>query len=159
MDEAMKKQQAQKMYNIFCQTLDANDWKYKGNAEELKIECGAQGDDLPMELVIVMKENLQNLQLLSRMPYKIPEDKRLDVAVAISDVNNRLVHGGFDYNVADGNIYYRMVGNFSNFLWSQEICKYMLFCACKTIDEYNDKFLMVGKGIMSLEAFLKAENE
>ena len=29
MDDAMKKQQAQKMYNIFCQALDASDWKYK----------------------------------------------------------------------------------------------------------------------------------
>lgn len=159
MDDAMKKQQAQKMYNIFCQALDANDWKYRENEEELQIECGAQGEDLPMELVIRMDVPMQVIQVFSCLPYTIPEDKRLDVAVAVSTVNNKLVHGCFDYNIADGRLFFRMNGSFRDFLLSQESCAYMLYCTCTTIDNYNDKLLMMSKGMLKLEDFLKAEVE
>ena len=159
MDDAMKKQQAQKMYNIFCQALDASDWKYKEKEADMIIECGAQGDDLPMDLVINVNEKLQTVTVFSQLPYSIAEDKRIDIAAAISVINNQLVHGCFDYNIANGKIYFRIVSSFQNFLLSQESCTYMMFCTCNTVDEYNDKFLMLGKGMLSLEDFIKAENE
>ena len=158
MDDAMKKQQAQKMYKIFCQALDADDWKYK-EKPDMTIESGARGEDLPIDLLIKVKENLQVVTIFSPMGYKIPEDKRLDVAMGICVVNNKLVHGNFDFDFATGSIIYRMVSSFNNFLLSQDIYKYMLYCTCQTVDEYNDKFLMLGKGMLSLEDFIKAENE
>jgi hypothetical protein len=38
-----------------------------------------------------------------------------------------------------------------------ETIRYLIFCACATIDKYNDKFLMIAKGMLSLEQFMESE--
>ena len=42
---------------------------------------------------------------------------------------------------------------------SPECFSYMLICACQTIDKYNDKLLMVAKGVISLQQFLSMIND
>lgn len=154
MDDAMKKQQAQEMFNIFCQTMDADDWKYKKDTEKLTIECGAQGEDLPMELVIKVDAERQLIMLLSSLPFTFPEDNRLDGALAVAYINELLVHGCFDYNVLSGKMIFRMTNTFLDSTLSQEVCKYLLYCSCATIDEYNDKLLMLAKGMVDIKKFI-----
>lgn len=151
--------QAQKVFATFCAAMDADDWNYKKDEEKLRIECGARGDDLPIELNISVDADRQLLMVLSQMPVVTPEDKRLDVAVAVSVVNNQLVNGYFDYDVKSGKMFFRMVNTIRDSVIGKELCAYMLYVSCKTVDEYNDKFLMLAKGILSLEQFLAAENK
>ena len=116
MDDAMKKEQAKKMYNIFCQTLDAIDLKYTEEEEDLRIRLSARGEDLPMELVIRMNVEMQLVQIISRIPCEMPEDKRIDGAIAISAINNKMVNGCFDLDLSDGVIFFRMSSSFRDFL-------------------------------------------
>lgn len=141
-------------FATLCQALDNNDWKYKKDEEELVIECGAQGDDLPMDINIHVDAERNVVLLLSRLPFVIQEDKRLDVAIAVSAVNNVLADGCFDYDVTNGRMYFRMTNSFIESKLSQEVFAYMLYCSCQTIDEYNDKFLMLAKGMLDMEKFL-----
>lgn len=143
-------------FATICQALEENDWKYKKNEEDLVIECGAQGDDLPMELAIKVDARRQFVMLFSRLPFAIQEDKRLDVAVGVSAVNNELADGCFDYDVTTGRMYFRMTNTFMESKMDKEVFTYMLFCSCQTIDQYNDKFLMLSKGMLSMEQFLQA---
>lgn len=145
---------AQKVYDTLCATLDTYKWKYKKFEEELSIECGAQGEDLPMEITIRVDSDRQLIMLLSHLPFIISEEKRLDVAIATSIVNNKLVDGSFDYNITDGHMFFRMTSSFIESEIGNELFTYMLMCSCYTIDEYNDKFLMLGKGMMSIESFI-----
>lgn len=145
---------AQKVYETLCATLDKQEWHYQKNDERLSIECGAQGEDLPMEITIKVDSERQLIMLLSHLPFVISEDKRLDVAIATSVVNNKLVDGSFDYNVADGHMFFRMTSSFIESDVGNELFVYMLMVSCHTIDEYNDKFLMLGKGMMSIENFI-----
>ncbi|MBR6742530.1 MAG: hypothetical protein IKM09_03700, partial [Clostridia bacterium] len=94
--------------------------------------------------------------LISHMPFVIHEDKRLDVAIAVTALNNRLVDGCFDYDIKSGHMFFRMTNSFIDSRLDEEVFAYMLFCACKTIDDYNDKFLMLDKGMLSLEQFLSS---
>lgn len=141
-------------FATLCQALDNNDWKYKKDEEELVIECGAQGDDLPMDINIHVDAERNVVLLFSRLPFVIQEDKRLDVAIAVSAVNNVLADGCFDYDVTNGRMYFRMTNSFIESKLSQEVFAYMLYCSCQTIDEYNDKFLMLAKGMLDMEKFL-----
>ena len=43
---------AKSVYATLCRTLEKNDWRYTSNEEELKISCGAQGEDLLCEFVL-----------------------------------------------------------------------------------------------------------
>lgn len=151
-DEAMAR--AQTVFETLCATLDSHEWKYRKDEEQLRIECSAQGEDLPMGIVIRVHADRQLIMLLSDLPFIIPEDKRLDVAIAVSMVNNNLVDGSFDYDIAGGRMMFRMTSSFIESEIGNELFSYMLMCSCHTVDRFNDKFLMLGKGMMSVEDFL-----
>lgn len=152
-----KLERAQKVYETLCATLDKHEWHYQKNEERLSIECGAQGEDLPMEITIRVDTERQLIMLLSHLPFIISEDKRLDVAIATSIANNGLVDGSFDFDITDGHMFFRMTSSFIESDIGSELFTYMLMVSCHTIDEYNDRFLMLGKGMMSIEDFMRKE--
>lgn len=149
-----KLERAQKVYETLCATLDKHEWHYQKNEERLSIECGAQGEDLPMKITIRVDAERQLIMLLSHLPFIISEDKRLDVAIATSIANNGLVDGSFDFDITDGHMFFRMTSSFIESEIGNELFTYMLMVSCHTIDEYNDKFLMLGKGMMSIQDFI-----
>ncbi len=159
MAEEMLIAEAKKVFDGLCAALDANKWKYQKDEAELVISCGAQGEDLPIELVVRVDAKRRLVILLSKLPFVVAEDKRMDACVAVSAVNSRLVDGSFDYNVLNGKMFFRMTNSYIDSALSESVYMYMIYCACHTIDEYNDQFLMLSKGMLSLEQFLtKATN-
>ena len=154
MAEQKNLEQAQAAFATLCQALDKHEWHYKKNEEELTIESGAQGDDLPMEITVKIDPNRDLVLLISHIPFVIQDDKRLDVAIAVSAVNNALVDGCFDYDISSGHMFFRMTNSFLESKLSEDVFMYMLLCSCQTIDEYNDKFLMLAKGMVSIQQFL-----
>lgn len=145
---------AKETFAKLCQTLDSREWRYKKDEEGLSVECGAQGEDLPMEITIRVDADRMLVLLISHLPFVIQEDKRLDTAVAVSTINNMLVDGCFDFDIRTGHMFFRMTNSFIESELSEELFMYLLLCSCKTIDEYNDKFLMLAKGMLSIEQFL-----
>ena len=141
-------------FATLCRALEQNSWKYKKDEEELVIECGAQGEDLPMELTIKVEAERKFVLLFSKLPFPVQEDKRVDMAIAVSAVNNELADGCFDYDLVSGRIYFRMTNSFMDSKLSEEVFTYMLYCSCQTIDNYNDKFLMLAKGMIDMDKFL-----
>ena len=55
-------------------------------------------------------------------------------------------------------MFFRMTNSFMESKLGEEAFAYMLFCSCQVIDEYNDKFLMLAKGMVSIEQFLSSLN-
>ena len=73
MAEEKELKQAQAVYKSLCAMLDENDWHYMRDDKELMIKCGAQGDDLPMEIRIEVDMKRQIVTLLSQMPSPFPK--------------------------------------------------------------------------------------
>ena len=142
-------------FKALCSNLDSHHWKYKKNEDSLEIESGAQGDDLPMDIDIRVDEERELVMLLSHQPFVTPEDKRIDMAVAVSIVNNRIVDGCFDFDVRNGHMFFRMVSSFRDSILGDDLFTYMVGCSCQTIDAFNDKFLMLSKGMISVEQFIE----
>ncbi len=155
MADESKLKQAKVAFKALCDMLDENEWHYSKDMENLKITCGVQGDDLPMNIRIEVDADRQLVVLLSEMPFSVPEDRRVELAVAVSAANYGMVDGNFDYNYLDGSILFRMTSSFMDSLVGKEMFNYMLMCACATIDRYNDKFFMVTKKEMSVEEILE----
>lgn len=148
--------QAREVFQTLCRALDSENWQYKKDEQAMRLECSARGDDLPMDITVKVDAERMLVVLFSHMPYVIPEDKRLDVAIAVSAINNDLVNGCFDYDITTGKMYFRMTNSIIESRVGAELFRYMVYCSCGTIDEYNDRFLMLGKGMLSLEQFLSA---
>ncbi len=152
----MKK--AKEVYNGIIDMLDSRDWKYERHDEELLIKSGIKGDDLPIEFILFVKPENQVVQFLSRLPFNMPEDKRVDGAIAVAVANYGLVDGSFDYDISDGEIRYRLTSSYRSSYLSADLFEYMIMVAASTVDNYNDKFFMLSKGMLTVQQFIEQEN-
>ena len=154
MDEQSRLEQAKAAFITLCKTMEHHEWNCHKNEEQLYIECAAQGEDLPMDITVFVDPNKLVAVLLSRLPFAIPENICLDAAVAVSVINEHLVDGCFDFDLSTGNMFFRVTNSFMESTVSEDVFSYMLMCSCATIDEYNDKILMLAKGLISIEQFI-----
>ena len=150
---------AKAMYDTLCTALDNRGWKYRRNDEDLGVHFGVNGDDLPMDFVIMVNENRPFLQLFSPLSFTVPEDKRVEMAVAVAVSNYGCTNGSFEFELGSGKIMYKLPQYFADSLIGDGCIQYMISLSCHMVDKYNDRFLALSKGIMSLEDFLKKENE
>ena len=93
MAESWNQISAEQTYKTFCEAMDAMGWKYEKFEEDLVIRCGVNGEDLPMELIICVRKEPKIVGIYSRLPFKAADDKEIDMAVAVSMANYRLIHG------------------------------------------------------------------
>lgn len=154
MSEEKDMKQAKAVFKALCAMLDEHDWHYDKFEEDLTIKSGAQGDDLPIDINIEVDRQRQLVSLMSYMPFTVPESRRTALAVAVSQANNSMVDGSFDYDYLSGRIVFRITSSYRESLIGKGLFAYMLSCACYTVDEYNDKFLVVAKNEMSVEEIL-----
>ncbi len=144
---------AKREFDTLCRTLDEREWHYDKHEEDMTISCGVSGDDIPMRLIIRIMPERQLAQVLSPLPFDIPEDKRVDVAMATTMINDKLANGSFDFDLASGRTVFRLTSAFMNCNLSTEVYDYMIGVSAATVDEYNDKIMMLCKGMLDLSAF------
>ena len=148
---------AQQVYATMCQALDERNWKYTRFEEDLVVSFGVNGDDLPMNFVLQVDEERQVIRLMSGLPFKMPEDKRVEGAIAAIVASYGMVDGSFDYDLQSGSVLYRMTASFRGSRVGTGLLAYLIDCACAMVDRYNDKFLAISKGILTIQDFLRQE--
>lgn len=154
MPEEKYLKQANEMFKLFCEMLEENNWHYIKDEENLTIGCGAMGDDLPIAITVRIDIQKQLVYVMSKLPFTVPEDRRPALAVAVSQANNGMADGNFDFDYKNGNILFRITSSFCGSLIGKKLFEYMLMCACYIIDEYNDKFLLLTQNNMTVEDIL-----
>lgn len=147
--------QARAAFDSLCKALDSDGWHYSKDEDEMTINCGAQGEDLPIEIMISVDADRALVTLLSEMPFAVSESRRREMAVAVAQANNGMVDGSFDYNYSNGKILFRITTSIRESLIGERALQYIVYCACSTIDKYNDKFLMVAKNDMTCDEVAK----
>ena len=153
-NEEIKAARAKKAYSDLCTHLDAIGLKYTRHDDDKVITLIMNGDDLPMEIVLAVRERHEVIQLLSYIRPKAPEDKRIDAAIAVNVANYDIVYGSFDYDISDGEICWRATLPYCDSAITKEQVYYLVMASAAAIDRYNDKFLMLNKGMMTLEQFI-----
>ena len=93
------------IYQIFKKHLEQQKFHFEERAEELIISLTVHGDDLPQPTIIRVMDERSLVQVLSPLPTKIPEDKRVDTAVAVCVANYGMINGSFDFDMTDGEIW------------------------------------------------------
>ncbi len=149
---------AKEVYNGLINMLDTRGWKYEKIEDQLMIKSGVKGDDLPIQFVMLVNPRNQVVQFRSFLPFDMPEDKRIDGAIAVCVANYGLVDGSFDYDLSDGTIAFRLTCSYRDSQLSADLFEYMIMVAAGTVDSYNDKFFMIAKGMLTLQQFIEQEN-
>ena len=112
---------ASEVYRTLVSMLDHIGWSYEKDEENFIIKSGVKGDDLPVEFIVIVKPRNEVVQFISHLPFDMPEDKRIDGAIAINVINWKLVDGSFDYNIADGSMMFRMTSSYRESTLGEEL--------------------------------------
>ena len=150
-----KEKEAQSLYKTLCQTLDNMNWHYNKEEDKFIIRTSAVGQDLSMKLFMKIDADRQVMYLKSPMPFEIPTYAREKLSTAVIIANYSMLNGSFEFDFADGYLAFKMVVPFMESIISEEVCKYMIVLSCSMTDKYNDKFLALVEGRMTLEQFAK----
>lgn len=148
---------AKEVYRTLLKMLDAKKFKYERHDEDLLIKSGIRGEDLPVEFLMVVIPKNEVVQFISPMPFNIAEDKRVEAAVAVAIANYGLINGSFDFDLSDGEIRFRLTTSYRDSTLGKDLFEYMMMVGASTVDNYNDKFLMLSKGIITVEQFMEQE--
>ena len=155
MDKEQLMKMGQNVYETICKMFDDRGFRYERHDEDLVITSTISGEDIPMDMLFIVRPERQIVQLLSPMPFKIPDEKTVDLALAVTHANDGLIDGSFDFDMAKGRINFRLTASYIESILGKELFEYMLMVSAHTVDEYNDKFMMIAKGMYSLEDFIK----
>ena len=156
MAEEKNVKQALEVYNTLRQALNEMEYRYTEDIEKLRIRLTVYGDDIPMDLLIIIDADRMLIRLMSSLPFKMSEDKRVEGSLLTNHVNYLLADGSFDYDMRDGEILLRLTASYRESLISTALLRYMINVSCSTIDKVNDKFMLVNKGAMSLSDFVES---
>ena len=146
-----------KVYELFKKHLDEHHIKYEAFDDKHLLKMIVHGDDLPQPTVIRIFDDREIVQILSPLPCMMPEDKRIDAAVAVSVANYGLIIGSFDFDMNDGEIRFRVSMDFEGLEMNDTAVKNLLSPVFVITDQYNDRFFMLAKGMMTLEQFIEQE--
>ncbi len=147
------------VYELFKKHLTEHDFHFESHDDDMVITLTVHGQDLPQPTIIDVDDDRKVIRILSPIPSHIPEDKRVDAAVAVSVANYGIVNGSFDFDMRDGEIRYRVAQSYMGVEVTEELIRYLLAVVFKTTDSYNDRFFMLGKGMITLEKFIELEEK
>ena len=148
---------AREVYNALVNMLDTRDWKYEKDEENLLIKSGIKGEDLPIQFIMIVNPRNQVVQFISSLPFNMPDDMRVDGALAVAVANYGLVDGSFDYDLNDGEIRYRLTAAYRDSVLGPDLFEYMIGAAASTVEQYNDRFFMLAKKMITIEKFIEME--
>lgn len=146
---------AKEEFYTLCRALDNIGWTYKKGDDDLKIMFGVNGDDIPMNFLVIIDADRQLVRILSLLPFEMNDDKRVEGAVATCIINYALADGSFDYDVETGHIMFRITASFRESLLGEELFKYLVSIACHTVDKYNDQLSNLNDGKITLSEFIE----
>lgn len=158
MSESEHKLEAQRIYENMCAAFDGAGLKYTRHDEDLVLTYGVSGDDIPMEFIALVNEKARVVRIYSKLPVKVEEDKIVDAAIAVACANDAILNGAFNLDIAKGIISFNVLTAYHNTVLDPEIYIYLAYVASSTVDMFNDRFLMLAKGIIDLEKFIEMTN-
>lgn len=148
---------AKTVYKTLCDAINRREWNYTKDEDNLVVHFGVNGDDIPMQFILVVDAERQLIRLLSPLPFKMSEDKHMEGAIATCVASFGMADGSFDYDLSDGQIVFRMTSSFRESLIGEGLFQYMISCSCVMVDEYNDKFLAIDKGLLTIDDFVASK--
>lgn len=154
MVDEKKMELAKQVYQTLCEAIERREWNFGKDEEKLLVHFGVSGDDFPMKFILIVDAERQLIRLMSPMPFKMSESKRMEGAIATCAASFGMADGSFDYDLSDGTIVFRMTASFRESIIGEGLFQYMISCSCAMVDKYNDQFFALDKGIMSITDFI-----
>ena len=153
MSEDNKSIYADKVYNIVCEAIETEFSCEKDEAKR-KITFGISCSKISMHFCVMVDEGRQLIKLFSSLPFRFKPDKIIDGCVAACFVSEKLTDGCFVVGINDGALIYRQTISVFKSEVSHETVRNLINTAYNTVDIFDDGFLLLARGQITLEEFL-----
>lgn len=148
---------ADQIFQTLCAALDARKWNYEADVAKRAIRCRVNGKDIPIDMNIRINEQRKLIEFYSQLPCIMPEDKRIEGAIAVSVANYGLYDGSIIYGIDKGILLYRMTCSYHDGVIGEGLFHYMIQCGCVNVDLYNDRFAALAEGKIDIQQFIALE--
>ena len=152
--EDIKLDSAKQVYKFMCESLESRGLEFGKEEDELIVHFGVLCDNKPMQIILTVDIERQLIRLMSPMPFKIGESKRIEGAIATCAASFGMVDGSFDYDISNGSIVFRMTSSFMDSSIGKGLFDYMINCSCAMVDNYYTMFLELDKGLIGVDKFI-----
>lgn len=159
MAEEYELKRAREIFGTLCESLDNAGLVYeKEDGDEFVVKL-AFSDDGGLEFLVLVnvKPMHQVVELISYVPFDMPDERRIDAALVVCYINSKLINGSFDYDVFEGKTFFRLTYSYRESLIGQALFDYMIQVSCSTVQEYLSKFNKLSKKELSFEDFILEE--
>lgn len=155
-----KEEQALRAITVIENTLKEEiEWSYRKDEDDpLVIYTGVTGSDLPMPMIIRVYEDNLSASILSEVKVEANEDNVMELMVALCIINNSLTVGNFDFHLENDTVWYRVSTYFQDTEFSTAAALYLVSATVSCVEEYNDKILLLSKGLMTLKELYEFVN-
>ena len=149
------RERAQGCFDTLCKMLDERSFRYERDDENLCVRMGVRTDGLPLDIRFRVDTKRQLIVLLSPLPFHMNAERLADGAMAVAAINFQLADGSFDYHIKDGAVVFRVTSSFRDSVLGEKLFEYLLITAAQTVGRYSDQLLMLSKGRITLDEFMK----
>ena len=140
-------------YEQLCNVVKEKYASYEKNIEELSVLFNAGSINAPLWLNVALEIGVNWATVRSSELVAFGEDKRFEGAVAVCHANHE-VGGGFDYNLNNGGVIFRLTTFNLNAERLKENIESLIAGAVDAVNRFRDKFLMLAEGRLSIKEFI-----
>lgn len=147
-------QTAKEIFDIIADAMKTRNIPFEKFEDSLAIK-GFANAEIPIVYYVLVREGDQVVTFLSTLPFKMPEERRKDGAVAVCKASYRLCDGSFDYNFDDGTIEFRASADYRNATITGEQMIHMINMALGAVQYYSGNLFLLAKNAITIEQFLE----
>ncbi len=151
----MTVQKQMEVMQSLMEELDKNEFRYTFDKERMVLESGLTSDGTSVKIKVLFQGGGSVIYFLIPFPFNIKEERRAEAAVATCTLNYKVLLGSFSYDFRDGEIHYEYSQLVENSIISGEDLYTVLITCLKTALKNYDKFYMLSKGMIELNAFFE----
>lgn len=134
--------------------LNKIDWKYRVRENSRMIVSGMRGDDLPIDVKIDVREDMETILYVSVLPFEVPAEKRMEMCTALNVTNYVLRDGCFSMDMADGNVLFKLTTCYHDCNVGMDLYVHYLERMCATVDHFDCKLYELSTGKISLKDYI-----
>lgn len=155
----MDLKKAKQVFDTLVETLDERKWSYEAYPEELTVKTAVVGEDFPIGILFIVDPKRNCVTFRSNPITHFSSDQLSDAALAACTANNELDFGQFSLDTKNGALYYQYSDSYKGCEVSTEFFQSMICYAVDVVDNYNDRFVMLQMGNLSLKQFLELQED
>ena len=150
-------QEAKALYEQVCEVLDSINLRYQKVEDDFIVHAVMMRKNALFSIHIVVDIDRKLIRACSIPAVEFCKEKRIDAALAICGLNDRMADGCFVFDATDGSVLFRAAMSYRESLIGEEAIVYLFHLAKHMAEKYSPRLEQLDSGSISLEEFLERE--